>query len=189
MNLLLLLPCLLVVLSTNFNKTLQTTVVNTLTEDGKIWNDRLDFAGVRLHEHIFNPVKHNRDTLPVDLSNSKLNIKILLKLVQLNDIDERNQVMTTTVWLRHEWFDSGLVWDPSKHGNITKMQLPAETIWLPDTVLYNNADGDYQITKTTKVKFNYQGHVIWQPPAIYKSFCAINVQFFRRFQLGTKKIS
>ena len=42
----------------------------------------------------------------------------------------------------------------------------------------NSADGDYQITINTKVQVRYDGLVIWEPPAIYKSFCAIDVEFF-----------
>ena len=86
--------------------------------------------------------------------------------------------MTTTVWVRHEWNDAGLVWNPREYGNISKLQLPADDLWLPDTVLYNNADGDYQVTIRTKVTVHSDGSVVWLPPAIYKSFCAIDVKFF-----------
>jgi len=49
-------------------------------------------------------------------------------------------------------------------------------IWLPDIVLYNNADGNYQVTKVTKATLNFNGTVSWTPPAIYKSLCPIDVE-------------
>ncbi|KAK6037274.1 hypothetical protein COOONC_25221 [Cooperia oncophora] len=55
---------------------------------------------------------------------------------------------------------------------------PSDTIWLPDIVLYNNADGNYQVTIMTKAKLSYNGTVEWAPPAIYKSMCQIDVEFF-----------
>ncbi|KAM3725469.1 Acetylcholine receptor [Dirofilaria immitis] len=51
-------------------------------------------------------------------------------------------------------------------------------IWLPDIVLYNNADGNYQVSIMTKAKLSPNGTVEWSPPAIYKSMCQIDVEWF-----------
>jgi hypothetical protein len=57
--------------------------------------------------------------------------------------DEKNQIMTTNVWLRQEWYNHKLQWDPAMYANITKINIPSSSIWVADIVLYNNADGDY----------------------------------------------
>jgi len=41
-----------------------------------------------------------------------------------------------------------------------------------------SADGDYIITMMTKATIKYTGVVEWEPPAIYKSQCDIDVEFF-----------
>ena len=41
-----------------------------------------------------------------------------------------------------------------------------------------SADGSYEVTLMTKATVLWNGAVIWQPPAIYKSSCAIDVEFF-----------
>ena len=51
--------------------------------------------------------------------------------------DEKNQVLTTNVWLDQEWVDELLVWDPSHYSGIDKIRIPCDLIWLPDIVLYN----------------------------------------------------
>jgi len=51
--------------------------------------------------------------------------------------DEKNQVMTTNVWLDQEWDDELLAWNPSDFGNISIIRIPCDKIWLPDIVLYN----------------------------------------------------
>ena len=56
--------------------------------------------------------------------------------------------------------------------------VPSETIWIPDIILYNNADGEYIVTTMTKAILNHDGRVVWHPPAIFKSSCEINVEFF-----------
>ncbi|XP_053405762.1 acetylcholine receptor subunit alpha-like isoform X2 [Mercenaria mercenaria] len=41
-----------------------------------------------------------------------------------------------------------------------------------------SADGQYEVTLMTKATLNYTGGVVWEPPAIYKSSCTIEVEFF-----------
>ncbi len=76
--------------------------------------------------------------------------------------------------------------------------VPSQHIWLPDIVLFNkycdvndskllipatfilffSADGKYEVTLMTKASLKYTGEVDWKPPAIYKSSCKINVEWF-----------
>ena len=47
------------------------------------------------------------------------------------------------------------------------------------TIVYNSsADGNYEVTIMTKAILHYSGKVTWNPPAIYKSSCEIDVEFF-----------
>lgn len=38
-----------------------------------------------------------------------------------------------------------------------------------------SADGDFAIVKFTKVLLDYTGHITWTPPAIFKSYCEIDL--------------
>ncbi|GIZ04860.1 acetylcholine receptor subunit alpha-like 1 [Caerostris extrusa] len=49
-------------------------------------------------------------------------------------------------------------WDPDDYGGVTKLHVPAELIWLPDIVLYNNADGNYEVTIMTKAIPSFRWH-------------------------------
>ena len=42
----------------------------------------------------------------------------------------------------------------------------------------NSADGNYEVTIMTKAILHYSGKVTWNPPAIYKSGCEIDVEYF-----------
>nr|CAD7442247.1 unnamed protein product [Timema bartmani] len=90
----------------------------------------------------------------------------------------KDQILTTNVWLEHEWQDHKFRWDPSEYGGVTELYVPSEHIWLPDIVLYNNADGEYVVTTMTKAVLHYTGRVVWTPPAIFKSSCEIDVRYF-----------
>ena len=41
-----------------------------------------------------------------------------------------------------------------------------------------SADGKYEVRLMTKAELTHTGHVKWTPPAIYKSSCEINVEWF-----------
>lgn len=46
------------------------------------------------------------------------------------------------------------------------------------SIFGSSADGNYEVTLMTKATVYYNGLVVWQPPAVYKSSCAIDVEFF-----------
>ncbi|CAF1591692.1 unnamed protein product, partial [Didymodactylos carnosus] len=92
--------------------------------------------------------------------------------------DEKNQIMQTHVYVLHEWMDFNFVWNPKDYGGVDRIQIPSDQIWKPDLVLYNNADGAYQITTRSKAVIRYDGQVQWNPPMIYKSYCSIDIQYY-----------
>ncbi|XP_056428932.1 neuronal acetylcholine receptor subunit beta-4 isoform X2 [Hyla sarda] len=92
--------------------------------------------------------------------------------------NEREQIMTTNVWLNQEWVDYRLTWNPAEYDGIRKLRIPSKQIWLPDIVLYNNADGTYEVSLFTNAIVQNNGSIAWLPPAIYKSACKIEVKHF-----------
>ncbi|KFQ51307.1 Neuronal acetylcholine receptor subunit alpha-2, partial [Nestor notabilis] len=130
----------------------------------------------RLFKHLF--TGYNRWSRPVPNTSDVVIVKFGLSIAQLIDVDEKNQMMTTNVWLKQEWSDYKLRWDPAEFDNVTSIRVPSEMIWIPDIVLYNNADGEFAVTHMTKAHLFSNGKVKWVPPAIYKSSCSIDVTFF-----------
>nr|AAL90236.1 GH09870p [Drosophila melanogaster] len=121
------------------------------------------------YNRLIRPVVNNTETLTVWLG---------LKLSQLIEVNLKNQVMTTNLWVKQRWFDYKLRWDPEEYGGVEQLYVPSEHIWVPDIVLYNNWDGNYEVTLMTKATLKYTGEVFWEPPAIYKSSCEMNVEYF-----------
>ncbi|KAK9880272.1 hypothetical protein WA026_010145 [Henosepilachna vigintioctopunctata] len=130
----------------------------------------------RLYDDLLS--NYNRLIRPVVNHTESLTVWLGLKLSQLIEMNLKNQVMTTNLWVVQKWHDYKLRWDPSEYGGVEMLYVPSEHIWLPDIVLFNNADGNYEVTLMTKAVLSYTGEVIWKPPSIYKSSCEINVQYF-----------
>ena len=69
------------------------TLVRTLLED---------------YEPLARPVNDSR--IPVTLA-------IIVTLKQIVDLDERNQILKTNIWLEYYWNDTNLTWNPV-HSNL-----------------------------------------------------------------------
>ena len=80
---------------------------------------------------------YNRLIRPVSNFTETLTVRLGLKLSQLIDVDLKNQVMTTNVWVEQEWADYKLAWNPEDYGGVKYLHVPSQDIWLPDIVLYN----------------------------------------------------
>ncbi|GAB1293069.1 Neuronal acetylcholine receptor subunit beta-3 [Apodemus speciosus] len=141
---------------------------------------------------------------PVLNSSDVIRVYFGLKISQLVDVDEKNQLMTTNVWLKQnnhsynefrrispcqvqktlfrpspmEWTDQKLRWNPQEYGGINSIKVPSESLWLPDIVLFENADGRFEGSLMTKAIVKSSGAVSWTPPASYKSSCTMDVTFF-----------
>ncbi|XP_018334508.1 acetylcholine receptor subunit alpha-like 2 [Agrilus planipennis] len=130
----------------------------------------------RLYDDLLS--NYNRLIRPVSNNTDTVLVKLGLRLSQLIELNLKDQILTVNVWMEHEWQDHKFKWDPGEYGGVTELYVPSEHIWLPDIVLYNNADGEYVVTTMTKAVLHYSGRVTWTPPAIFKSSCEIDVRYF-----------
>ncbi|XP_069621623.1 neuronal acetylcholine receptor subunit beta-4 [Ranitomeya imitator] len=132
----------------------------------------------RLMDTLLKKDRYNKLIRPVHNNTQLVSIQLQLSLAQLISVNEREQIMTTNVWLNQEWVDYRLSWNPAEYDGIRKLRIPSKQIWLPDIVLYNNADGTYEVSLFTNAVVQNNGSIAWLPPAIYKSACKIEVKHF-----------
>ncbi|XP_058982838.1 acetylcholine receptor subunit alpha-like isoform X3 [Musca domestica] len=130
----------------------------------------------RLYDDLLS--NYNKLVRPVVNTTDVLKVCIKLKLSQLIDVNLKNQIMTTNLWVEQSWYDYKLRWEPKEYGGVHMLHVPSDHIWRPDIVLYNNADGNFEVTLATKATIYSEGLVEWKPPAIYKSSCEIDVEYF-----------
>ncbi|XP_054460983.1 neuronal acetylcholine receptor subunit alpha-9-I [Anoplopoma fimbria] len=114
---------------------------------------------------------------PVDDTDKALNVSLQITLSQIKDMDERNQVLTTYLWIRLVWHDAYLKWDKEDYDDLEMINIPSDLVWKPDIVLYNKADEEAGAS-STNVKLRYNGEIVWDSPAITKSTCVVDVSYF-----------
>ncbi|XP_054152689.1 neuronal acetylcholine receptor subunit alpha-10-like [Oppia nitens] len=115
---------------------------------------------------------------PVLNASDPVIIRLGITLTQIFDLDEKNQVLTTNVWLDQEWIDEFLAWNSSSFGGLTKIRIPCEKIWRPDIVLYNSADDYTQGYMNSRAIIEPSGNVFWPPPTKFRSTCQVDVTYF-----------
>lgn len=121
---------------------------------------------------------YNKLIRPVENSNETVEVEMGLAFIQLININEKNQVMTSNVWQQFHWRDYQLKWEPAHYGGIDVLRLPPDKVWRPDIVLFNNADGNYEARYKSNVLIYHDSKVEWIPPAIFQSTCKIDVTYF-----------
>ncbi|KAE8743093.1 hypothetical protein FOCC_FOCC011339 [Frankliniella occidentalis] len=89
----------------------------------------------RLYDDLLS--NYNRLIRPVGNNSDRLTVRMGLRLSQLIEVNLKNQIMTTNMWVEQEWNDYKLKWNPDDYGGVETLHVPSEHIWLPDIVLYN----------------------------------------------------
>ncbi|CAL8333953.1 unnamed protein product [Lota lota] len=115
---------------------------------------------------------------PVEDTDKTLNVTLQITLSQIKDMDERNQVLTTYLWIRQIWHDAYLKWDKDDYDGLEVIRIPSGLVWRPDIVLYNKADEESSGQADTNVVLRYNGEITWDSPAITKSSCVVDVSYF-----------
>ncbi|OWA51484.1 Neuronal acetylcholine receptor subunit alpha-10 [Hypsibius exemplaris] len=130
----------------------------------------------RLYYHLMG--NYDKSVRPVKEASTTVPVMLRITLTHIFDLDERNQVLTTMIWLNQEWRDELLTWDPADYGGLATLIIPSQNLWLPDIVLYNNADNYNKGYMQTRVMVYNDGKVYWPPPTKMRSTCKVDVRYF-----------
>ncbi|XP_054431718.1 acetylcholine receptor subunit beta isoform X2 [Pteronotus mesoamericanus] len=130
----------------------------------------------RLREKLF--AGYDSSVRPAREVGDCVRVSIGLRLAQLISLNEKDEEMSTKVYLDLEWTDYRLSWDPAEYENIAFLRITDQSVWLPDVVLLNNNDGNFGVALDINVVVASDGSVRWQPPGIYRSSCSIQVTYF-----------
>ncbi|NP_001080915.1 acetylcholine receptor subunit gamma precursor [Xenopus laevis] len=121
---------------------------------------------------------YNKNLRPVKKDGDIISVSIKLTLTNLISLNEKEEALTTNVWVEMQWKDYRLSWDPNDYHGISMMRIPSTSVWLPDVGLENNVDGTFDIALYTNTLVSSDGSMYWLPPAIYRSSCPVVVTYF-----------
>ncbi|NP_996947.1 acetylcholine receptor subunit delta precursor [Danio rerio] len=131
----------------------------------------------RLINYLFKERGYNKELRPVQNKDETVDIYLALTLSNLISLKEVDETLLTNVWMEHGWKDHRLTWNESEY-DIPVLRLPPSMVWLPEIVLENNNDAQFQVAYYCNVLIYSSGDMYWLPPAIFRSSCSINVNYF-----------
>jgi len=111
---------------------------------------------------------------PVINDSDAVKIQLGVTLQAIVEVDEVNEILISDVWFNLNWNDPYMKWNASEYGNIDDIRLPPSKIWMPDIMLYNNADNDYSLGFPTNVVVSSNGDCLFITPKKAKSTCRID---------------
>ncbi|KAJ8406421.1 hypothetical protein AAFF_G00299950 [Aldrovandia affinis] len=123
-------------------------------------------------------ISYNLLERPVLEESQSVTVQLGLHLLQIVDVDEKNQVLTTNAWLDLSWKDYNLQWNTTDYPGVEYVRFPDNRIWKPDILLYNSADERFDATFHPNVLVNFSGHCHYVTPGIFKSTCYIDMRWF-----------
>uniref|UniRef100_A0A3B3T4Q2 Cholinergic receptor, nicotinic, alpha 10b n=1 Tax=Paramormyrops kingsleyae TaxID=1676925 RepID=A0A3B3T4Q2_9TELE len=101
--------------------------------------------------------KYSRALRPVQDTDDVINVTLQITVSQIIDMDQRNQILTTYLWIRQVWIDAFLTWKKEDYDGLDAICIPSSYVWRPDIVLYNNADDRFTGSMETNVVIRYDG--------------------------------
>ncbi|XP_070810859.1 acetylcholine receptor subunit epsilon [Pituophis catenifer annectens] len=127
-----------------------------------------------LYNRLFD--NYDKSQWPVQRVDEVLQVFLKLTLTNLISLNAKEETLTTNVWITQQWVDYRLNFSKEEYDKA--LRVPADHVWLPDIVLENNIDGNFEVAYSANVLISHGGEMYWQPPAIFRSSCPIEVTFF-----------
>ncbi|XP_053766374.1 acetylcholine receptor subunit epsilon isoform X3 [Desmodus rotundus] len=90
-----------------------------------------------LYHHLFD--NYDPGHRPVRRSEDTVTITLKVTLTNLISLNEKEETLTTSVWIGIDWQDYRLNYSKNDFGGIETLRVPAKLVWLPEIVLENNS--------------------------------------------------
>lgn len=141
---------------------------------------------VRLAKDLLDKKRYDKRVRPVLNQRNPTKVNFTMSLYQILAINDKQQSLDLNVWIIQKWTDEFLGWNPNKYGLINSTILPFESIWLPDTYVYNSVVMNRQETEryiNVVVNTNYWkkekgADITFMYPALYRTTCHLNIKYF-----------
>ena len=107
------------------------------------------------------------------------NVYVGLYLLSIQSLDEKAQVLETSIIVDTEWVDDYLAWNTSEYGGVENFLYPQRHVWLPDVVIENSVESQKQLGYDENVVYiDSTGLVNWKPSEVIKTGCDIDVTYY-----------
>ncbi|CAJ0582897.1 unnamed protein product, partial [Mesorhabditis spiculigera] len=119
-----------------------------------------------------------KEERPVLDSSKPVDVVLGVIMQNIINMNEKEEQLEVNAWLKYQWTDENLRWDPEHYENVTDLRHPAGSVWQPDILLYNSVDSSFDSTYKVNIVGYSNGIMEWLPPGIFKISCKLDVTYF-----------
>ncbi|KAL3110445.1 hypothetical protein niasHT_019306 [Heterodera trifolii] len=136
----------------------------------------------RLERHLMS--RYNNRLIPRRSTARPIQVLFTIGLYQIIEVNEPQQYILLNSWIVERWRDDLLHWAPAQFGGLREIVLPRDSVWIPDTTLYNSlVMDDEQSRRILNVKLNTlqrekSALVEMLYPTLYQFSCMLDLRFF-----------
>jgi hypothetical protein len=111
-----------------------------------------------------------------------LNLSLGVAFRAFNNIDQKEGIVISNLWLRYWWNDYNLKWNETLW-NISSLTFRTDpqldsSVWTPDIFLYNTAENPLENIKWSNLVIQSNGDVLWSRPGMIQSTCSFDMTDF-----------
>uniref|UniRef100_A0A914DW60 Neurotransmitter-gated ion-channel ligand binding domain protein n=1 Tax=Acrobeloides nanus TaxID=290746 RepID=A0A914DW60_9BILA len=130
--------------------------------------------------------RYDKRVRPTANHSQPTKVSFSMSLYQILAVNEKQQNIDLNLWVIQKWNDDFLGWNPFKYGMINITILPYESIWLPDTYVYNSVvmnreETERYINAVVETQF-WEGKrgskIKLMYPSLYRTSCLLDIRFF-----------
>ena len=120
---------------------------------------------------------------PVLSFKDNVTVTVGISLSRIQDMNDKNQILTLNIWVRQVWYDPRLTWNSSDYAMTEQIHVNPKKIWVPDLKVYNEVGQhqDHGLDQLhTKAVIYFTGRIQWMSPLVKKLSCRVDMTFFPR---------
>ena len=131
----------------------------------------------RLYEHL--KVNLDNKIRPVINQSNFVNINIEVNLQAIQGLDEKEQLLHSTISLTCRWKYETLVWNESEFSGIKSLYVSPEDAWIPDLIASNTIDSLFVLTENRadmlQIRVESNGDATWYTGGNIRTSCNIDI--------------
>ncbi|XP_032486757.1 5-hydroxytryptamine receptor 3C-like [Phocoena sinus] len=125
---------------------------------------------------VFQAILNQKDFRPVINYSIPTHISISFTLSAILKVVNAQLQLMSFLWLKLIWSHPFISWDPEECGDINKLTVTAENLWLRDIFIVEFNDVDHTLDGLSACVTN-EGHVVYNKPMQVTSICSLDIYF------------
>ncbi|XP_052777766.1 neuronal acetylcholine receptor subunit beta-3-like [Mya arenaria] len=119
----------------------------------------------------------NKNIRPLLEQSQTLNVTFLPFLTAIQSLNEKTQVLKSSLAFTLVWKSDTMIWNPSEYNNTSGFRISPEDTWIPELIIQNTIGDTYELRTFTFMKLAIvsNGVTIWNTGGNTDTSCTVDL--------------